>query len=321
MRDAVIEKQDLLAVDDLTISFGEPVVKGLSLRLAPGEVLALVGESGSGKTITCLALLGLLPPTARRSGSIHLSGRFVSNLSEEAFTTHRGRLTSIVFQDPRKHLDPSMRIGAQIEEVLRLVGGIPAGRTRERCLELLESVGLEAERVAVSFPHELSGGMCQRASIALAISCDPALLIADEPTTALDASVQRSILDLLLDIVGSRGMGMIFVTHDLRAVDYVPDTVAVMLGGHIVEQGPRDAVLSAPLHPYTRLLIDSIPDEHFLFRPRSATERPPIPGGCPFLGRCQYTLAECSASVPMLRKLGDQKVRCIRSEAFVGATA
>ena len=307
----------ILTVEGLTVSFQEPVVRDLSLRLDPGEVLTLVGESGSGKTITCLALLGLLPPSAKRTGSICIAGNPVSAFSEEEFSALRGRTAAMIFQEPRKHLDPSMKMGDQIEEVLRYSGGLSRAFARERSRELLDSVGLDASRVAASFPHELSGGMCQRAAIALAISCDPALLLADEPTTALDASIQRSVLDLLLEIVDSRGMGMIFVTHDLRAVSYVADTVAVMLEGLIVERGPRDDILSRPLHPYTRLLIDSIPGKGFLARKRSRTGVPRVPGGCPFFNRCPVSIPECAKSLPPETEAGGRAHRCLRPGAWL----
>jgi len=306
----------LLSVDDLVVSFERPVVRGLSLRLESGKVLALVGESGSGKTMSCLTILGLLPQNARHSGSVRLSGEKLADFSEEDLAKRRRRRVAMVFQEPRAYLDPSMKIGDQIREILRFNLGQSRREAARRCPVLLESVGLGASRVASAYPQELSGGMCQRASIALAISCDPSLLIADEPTTALDASVQRSILDLLLDTVTERRMGMIFVTHDLRAADYVADTVAVMLDGLIVEEGKSSDVLSSPLHPYTRLLLDSLPDEGFLSRKRPMDEAPAAPGGCPFSGRCPLAESACRASLPPLfSHPRGRKARCIKAGA------
>jgi oligopeptide/dipeptide ABC transporter ATP-binding protein len=308
-------KVPLLRIEDLVVAFEKPVVRGLSFVLGAGQVLALVGESGSGKTMTCLAILGLLPGSAKVSGSVALSGRELMGLSEDELARHRQREAALIFQEPRAYLDPSMKVGSQIEELLILKLGLSGSAARRRRRELLESVGLPGERPAASFPHELSGGMCQRASIALAISCDPVLLLADEPTTALDASVQRSILDLLLEIVASRSMGLVFVTHDLRAVDYVADRVAVMLEGLIVEEGPREEILSRPLHPYTRLLLDSLPGEGFLARKRPGTEVAAAKDGCPFAGRCAIAIPDCSTSLPVLGEVGPGRgVRCIRAE-------
>lgn len=308
----------VLEVEGLEVGFpgsgsahGVQAVRGLGFRVLPGQVLGLVGESGSGKTLSCLAVLGLLPGNAIRRGRISLGGEPLSSLEEKDLAALRGRRAAIVFQEPRKHLDPSMRIGAQMEEILRHNLGSSRREARARTHDLLASVGLEPRRVAASWPHELSGGMCQRVSIAMAVSCGPELLVADEPTTALDASVQRSILDILRVTVDKGAMGMILVTHDLRAVSYAADEVAVMLGGLIVEQGPCKEIISFPLHPYTRILMDCLPSADFRSRRAGRAETPPPGPACPLSGRCPREIPSCSLELPALMALeGGRKLRC-----------
>ncbi len=307
----------VLDVRDLRLSFAAPVVRGVSFAVDSGFTTAIVGESGSGKTLSCLSLLGIEPPGAAVEGSAILDGQELIGAQESELCRVRSRKIGFVFQAPRAYMNPSRRVGSQIEETAMRGLGIGRREASERGLALLDAAGLDAARVARSYPHELSGGMCQRVSIVLAICCDPLLLIADEPTTALDASIQRSILDVLLGLVKDRGMGMIFVTHDLRAVDYVADTVQVMLSGLIVEAGPRRLILGKPAHPYTKLLLESLPEDDFLAhrehrRLSSEGEGPTqIGASCPFLSRCPNAAPSCAAREPALRLMNDGRLlRC-----------
>jgi ABC-type dipeptide/oligopeptide/nickel transport system ATPase component len=233
-------------------------VGGVSFSIARGETLALVGESGSGKTSTALALLRLYDgvPGARVSGRILLEGRDLAQLSERELRSVRGARVSMVFQEPSSALDPVFSVGDPIVETLRAHRDLSRREARARAIELLRNTGVaDPERVFASYPHELSGGMRQRALIAAAIACDPVLLLADEPTSALDATVQAEILELLCALQAASGMGMLFITHDLALVARIAQRTAVMHEGRIVEQGPTDQVLRAPSHPYTAELV------------------------------------------------------------------
>lgn len=308
----------LLSVEGLRVAFDRPVVRGVSFDVYPGSVTALVGESGSGKTVSCLSALGLQPPGAEVAGLSRFRGRDLSGLGPAELRSLRAGGVGFVFQDPRKYLDPSMRVGEQLARAIRFGKGSPRATAANMALALLASVGLDAERAYAAYPHELSGGMCQRAFIALAISCGPALLVADEPTTALDASVQRSVLDLLLGLVRERGMGMVLVTHDLRAVAYAADRVYVMLAGLVMESGTKEALITNPAHPYTRLLLDSLPGEDFVARKASRdaarSAETAIRGflsGCPFADRCPMAESECRVGVPpLVSGPGGSALRC-----------
>lgn len=256
-----------LEISDLVVEFGagqdaRRVVDGVSLRILPGETFALVGESGSGKSITASSILGLLPDDAVvAGGSIRLAGDEVVGLSEARLRSFRGRRAGMVFQNPLSSLDPSFRVDNQVREVVHLHRP-DAGRREQEAVarEWLERVGIrDPERVLASYPHELSGGMRQRVMIAIAMLSGPDLLIADEPTTALDAVVQKQILDLLRNVVAESGASLLIITHDFGVVSYLADRVAVMKDGRIVEQGPRDDVLDRPQDEYTRRLIDAVP--------------------------------------------------------------
>ncbi|MFT4216101.1 MAG: ABC transporter ATP-binding protein [Micropruina sp.] len=249
----------LLEVTDLSVSFGRRrrvAVEGVSFTLDAGQRLGIIGESGSGKTVTALAVLGLLPDNAQVAGSVRLAGRELIGLDDAAHARLRGDLVSMVFQEPMTALDPTMRVGRQVAEVLRLHASERAGATRARVIEMLGRVGLaDAERVADSFPHQLSGGQRQRCLMAMALINSPDLVICDEPTTALDVTVQARVLALLDEVLTAEGAACLFISHDLAVVSHVCSDVLVMLDGRIVEAGPVAKLFTAPEHPYTRGLV------------------------------------------------------------------
>jgi oligopeptide/dipeptide ABC transporter ATP-binding protein len=300
-------------VVDLVKHFG-PVhaVDGLSLEVAPGEVVALVGESGSGKSTVGRLIVRLLDPT---SGQVLLGGVDVSALSRRALRPHR-RTVSIVFQDPASSLDPRMSVGDLVAEPLRLHGVARAERA-DKVRAMLEKVGMRPG-VAERYPHELSGGQRQRVSIARALITRPSLLVADEPTSALDVSVQASVLNLLADLQRDLGFACLFITHDLSAVEYLADEVAVMYLGTLVEQGSRDAVFGSPAHPYTQALLSAAP----LANPREQRARRRVlltgeipsptapPPGCRFHTRCPVAEDRCRTEVPLLRQTSIGQVAC-----------
>ncbi|MDH2444028.1 ABC transporter ATP-binding protein [Amnibacterium sp. CER49] len=259
------QDEAVLSVADLSIAFGQDeadrVVHSVGLDLRAGRVLALVGESGSGKSVTAMSVLGLLPPTAAVTGSIRLEGRELLGADASTLREVRGGRIGTVFQEPGSAFDPVYSIGDQIAEALAAHGRRRSrAETAERIVELLTSVGLrEPERIARSFPHELSGGQLQRAMIAMAISCDPVALIADEPTTALDVTVQAGILDLIRALRDTRGTAVLLITHDMGVVADLADDVLVLRAGEVVERGPVQQVLTAPQHPYTKALLASVP--------------------------------------------------------------
>lgn len=253
--------ETVLSLEDVRIAqrhTGEEIVHGVSFSLESGRVVGLVGESGSGKTLTCRSVLGILPALFEvSSGRIALEGRDIAGFTRRDWERVRGTTVTAVFQDPGSYFDPSLRIGAQIAEVLRVKKGLGRREARRRGLELLESVRLaDPERVWRRYPHELSGGMLQRALIASALALEPTILIADEVTTALDVTVQAEILDLLQDLTTERGLALVLVSHDLAVVAQSTDEVLVLRHGEVVEQGPTSRILFAPEHPYTRLLVE-----------------------------------------------------------------
>jgi oligopeptide/dipeptide ABC transporter ATP-binding protein len=300
-------------VENLVKHFG-PVraVDGVSLRVDPGRVVALVGESGSGKSTVGRLIVRLLEPT---DGVVRLAGADVSHLSRRAMRPHR-RTVSIVFQDPASSLDPRLTVGGIVGEPLRLHG--VSGRDRStRVGEMLEQVGLRSG-VAERYPHELSGGQRQRVSIARALVTNPSLLVADEPTSALDVSVQASVLNLLADLQRDLGFACLFITHDLSAVEYLADEVAVMYLGKIAERGPREQIFNAPKHPYTQALLSAVlvpdpPTQRARRRVLLSGEIPsPIspPDGCRFHTRCPVAEDRCRTEVPELRDVAGSLVAC-----------
>jgi oligopeptide/dipeptide ABC transporter ATP-binding protein len=299
----------LLEVEALAVAFGTTTaVDGISFDVGKGETLGLVGESGCGKSTTALALMRLLRE-ARIKGSARLGGEDLMMLDEAGIRKRRGADIAMIFQDPATALHPMIRVGDQIIEVLRAHLDITRGEARERAIELLRKVGIAAPEQRVdAYPHEMSGGMCQRVMIAIAIACSPRLLLADEPTTALDVTVQAQILDLLRDVAGEAGMGVILITHDLGVVAGMTDRVAVMYAGKIVELAPTEALFAEPKHPYTNGLLNCIPkldsgwDEPVPAIPGSVQGAMELTG-CRFAPRCALASAACAAE-PRLRETG-----------------
>ncbi|MEW6218685.1 MAG: ABC transporter ATP-binding protein [Thermodesulfobacteriota bacterium] len=301
----------LLAVQDLAIGFRSrhglvPVVLDVSLAIAPGETLCLVGESGCGKTVTALALLGLLPrPSAGITGGrIFLDGQDLVGLSEEEWRAVRGRRIAMVFQEPMTSLNPVFTVGDQIGEAITVHERLPAAEVRARVISLLADVGIPApeERLG-DYPHQLSGGQRQRVMIAMALACRPQLLVADEPTTALDVTVQAQILALFADLKARHRQALLYITHDLGVVAHIADRVAVMYAGIIVEEGSRPQIFQAPAHPYTRGLLASRPDrslrgQRLVTIPGSVPDPAERPAGCPFHPRCPHAITSCHTDFP-----------------------
>jgi len=308
----------LLDIQDLRIDFGTTrVVDGVSLAIDEGQTLGLVGESGCGKSVTALSIGRLLatPPARHAGGRILLGGQEVLTLSSSGLRSIRGRVVSYIFQEPGASLNPVRRIGAQVLESLRLHA--PSRATEAEVVRRLAGVGIPApDQRARDYPHQLSGGMQQRVMIALALASEPRLLVADEPTTALDATVQAQIMDLLLDVQRRTGMAILLITHNLGLVADVARRVAVMYAGQIVEEAPARHLLSQPVHPYTRALIRSVP-EIGVDRERlpALPGQVPVPGrwpdGCRFAPRCPSALASCATSPPGLEPVAPgHRVRC-----------
>ncbi|MBS7699634.1 MULTISPECIES: ABC transporter ATP-binding protein [unclassified Chelatococcus] len=298
----------LLAIDNLRITIaGVDVVDGVSLTADAGRILAIVGESGCGKSLTALSILRLLPKAARiTEGAIDLDGTDLIRISDDELQSVRGNRASIIFQEPIASLNPLMRVGAQVEEALRLHRGMSHSEARREAVGMLASVGIpEPERRARQYPFELSGGMCQRVMIAAALICRPRLLIADEPTTALDVTIQAQILDLMKRLRDEVGTSIIIITHDMGVVAEMADDVAVMYGGRVVERGTADAVFSTPAHPYTRLLLATVPrlDGHRKEILRTIEGIVPSvdqwPQGCRFRSRCPLESAICETRPPL----------------------
>ena len=298
-----------LAIRDLRIRIaGVDVVDGVSLSVAPGKILAVVGESGCGKSLTALSILQLLPKAARIvGGAIHLDGQELTALAEPALQAIRGNSVSIIFQEPIASLNPLMRVGAQVEEALKIHRGLSDAQARQQAISMLERVGISDPEVrARQFAFELSGGMCQRIMIAAALVCRPRLLIADEPTTALDVTIQAQILDLMKRLRDEIGTSILLITHDMGVVADMADEVAVMYGGRVVESGPVDTIFAAPAHPYTRLLLETVPklDGQRKTLLRTIEGAVPAadawPAGCRFQTRCPLASAQCAQRPDLL---------------------
>jgi len=307
-----------LEVEDLETAFATEegtvvAVRGISFRVGPGETLGLVGESGSGKSITALSIIRLLPASARIvGGRITLGEIDLLSLSQKEMRRVRGHRIGMVFQDSMTSLNPVLTVGRQITEALEAHQGVPAGDARRRALELLEEVGVpEPERRLSQYPHQLSGGLRQRVAVAVALAPGPQVLIADEPTTALDVTIQAQLLELLKHEQRARMMALVLITHDLGVVAGMADTVAVMYAGRIVEVGPTRQLFTEPRHPYTVGLLEAVPRIDGQLRQRL----PAIPGspppitelavGCPFQPRCPLALERCETEIPALEEVGE----------------
>ncbi len=312
----------VLDVDDLRVEFNiqgvwRRAVDGVSFALRPAETLALVGESGCGKSVTAMSVMRLLPPAAARiAGSVRLEGVDLATLPETRLERLRGDRVAMVFQEPMTSLNPVMTIGAQVAETLRLHRGLSRREARQRALAVLDEVKIPsiAQRYD-DYPHQFSGGMRQRVTIALAIACNPAVLLADEPTTALDVTIQAQVLGLLADLQARHGTALLFITHNLGVVAQIADRVAVMYAGQIVEQAPVGAVFAEPAHPYTRALFAAIPR---MDRPAASLAAipgrvPPLdamPEGCRFRPRCPWAGPGCEAPQVLAEAAPGHLARC-----------
>jgi oligopeptide/dipeptide ABC transporter ATP-binding protein len=312
----------LLDVRDLRVSVpgrdrAVQIVDGIDFTVAAGSVFGLAGESGCGKTMTALALLGLLPPTAQTAGTAVFDGRDLLRLRPNELRAIRGRKLAMVFQDPNASLHPMLSIERQMTEHLRTHLRMDRAQAHQRAVELLEQVRIpDPESALRAFPHQFSGGMRQRIQIAMALACEPELLIADEPTTALDVTVQAGILRLLDGLRRSRGLAIILITHDLGVLSALADTVTVMYAGRIVETGATADVIQHSRHPYTRGLLESLPHPDAANEPlvpiRGAPPSPAQrPSGCAFHPRCAFTLDSCRSELPALVDLpGGRRLAC-----------
>jgi peptide/nickel transport system ATP-binding protein len=313
-----------LSIDLPTSDGARRIVREASFTLDRGQTLGIVGESGSGKTMTALALMGLLPDGAMTSGAILFEGRDLTKLSESAMQILRGDRIAMIFQEPMTALNPLHAIGSQIAEPLILHRGLSKAAAQAEAVQLLQRVGLpDPARRARAYPHELSGGQRQRAMIAMALSCGPRLIIADEPTTALDVTVQAQILDLIADLGAQSDMALILVSHDLAVIAQNCERVMVMYGGMTMESGRTADVLARPAHPYTKALLEARPrvgaarGERLRAIPGSAPSAGSAPKGCPFAGRCPMTIAACGDAVPAPVVVGPDHIsRCIRIDAM-----
>ncbi len=312
----------LLDVRGLSVAFDTAggrfnAVDSVDLTVAAGEVLCVVGESGSGKSVSMLAVMGLLPPTATvTSQAMSFRGNDLRTVPPRVRRQLIGRDVAMVFQEPTSSLNPCYAVGWQIGEALRVHAMVPRRQIRARVLDLLGQVGIPApEQRMRSFPHQLSGGLNQRVMIAMAIACNPALLIADEPTTALDVTVQKGVLDLLIGLQRDRAMGLVLITHDMGVVAQTAQRVQVMYAGQVMEEQPADALFAHPRHPYTAALLAALPE-----RAEGQKRLPTIPGmvpgiadrpgGCLFAPRCRFRTMRCNFERPEVRSVMGAKVRC-----------
>ncbi|WP_462408799.1 ABC transporter ATP-binding protein [Neobacillus sp. Marseille-QA0830] len=320
-----MSKKPILQINDLKVSFlsGKeflPAVDGVSFHLNEGEILGIVGESGSGKSVTSLAAMGLIPspPGKVEKGEIQFEGNDLTKLSEKEWRKIRGNQISMIFQEPMTSLNPLFTIGNQLMEAIRLHTALPKSEGKKRSLDLLKLVGIpRAEGILKEYPHQLSGGMRQRVMIAMAMACNPRVLIADEPTTALDVTIQAQILALMKDLNHKTKTSIILITHDLGVVAEICQRVVVMYAGQIVEQGDVRKILKDPQHPYTKGLLRSVPDlREKKDRLYSIPGTVPLPGsvksGCRFAPRCQEVFGQCQMESPELYKSekDGHEVRC-----------
>ncbi len=313
----------LLEIDNLAISFergAKPAVRGLSLRLEAGELLGVVGESGSGKSLSALSLMGLLPPAASLDGgSIRLKGQELTTLPPDARRELCGHHLGMVFQEPLTALNPVLTIGEQVEEIFRLRGGLGRTEAKAATLEMLAKVGLaNPTEAASSYPHRFSGGMRQRVVIAIALALNPEILVADEPTTALDPTIAAQILALLANLTAEKNSAVLFITHNLRLLHGLAKRVLVMYTGLALEEAPVPRIFEHPAHPYTQGLLKALPpglNEALPERLSQIAGAPPVlgawPAGCPFAPRCSQAWELCRKDLPPLYELGEgHRVRC-----------
>jgi peptide/nickel transport system ATP-binding protein len=304
-------------------------VRDVSFSLEKGETLGIVGESGCGKSITAMAIMGLLPEGARVEGSIHFAGEDLTAKNDRQMGAIRGDRIGMIFQEPMTALNPVHSVGRQVAEPLRLHRGFSAAQARTEAIALLDRVGIpDAARRIDAYPHQFSGGQRQRVTIAMALACGPQLLIADEPTTALDVTIQKQILELIRELVAERGMGLILISHDLGVIAQNVSRMLVMYGGSVVEDGPTREVFAHRIHPYTLGLFAARPNLRLAKATRLATiagtvpDLADLPPGCPFAGRCAFAIPECHVTVPPPFVVGpDHHARCIRLDAVAAARA
>lgn len=292
------------------------VVDGVDFSIRAGETLGVVGESGCGKSVTSLSIMRLLPPNGNSGGTIRFNGKNVLELSEKEMQSVRGNEIAMIFQEPMTSLNPLHTVGKQIEEAVILHTGASQQQAKERAIAMLKAVGMpRAEEIYGEFPHQLSGGMRQRVMIAMAMSCDPKLIIADEPTTALDVTIQAQILDLMRDLKEKTGTSIMLITHDLGVVAEMCDRVIVMYAGQVVEETDVETLFENPKHPYTIGLMNSIPElederEYLETIPGSVPLAHQMPKGCRFAPRCSKVMPVCEEKAPELLQLEGHKCRC-----------
>ena len=312
------QNNTLLSVEDLRVYFRSEdevarAVDGVTFHVRPRETLCLVGESGCGKTVTALSILGLIPrpPGEIAGGRILFNGQNLIACGEEELQRIRGNHIAMVFQEPLTSLNPVFTIGDQIAEAIEVHKNLPGDVIRQRCVKLLHDVGIPSPQERLGdYPHQLSGGQRQRVMIAMALACDPDLIIADEPTTALDVTVQAQILKLMADIQQKRAMSILYITHDLGVVAKVADRVCVMYAGMVAEQGSREQIFNQPRHPYTRALMAALPHrskrgQRLYSIPGSVPNPAYKPAGCPFHPRCQHALESCRKLPPAMCDYGN----------------
>jgi oligopeptide/dipeptide ABC transporter ATP-binding protein len=319
----LLEVRDLQTTFDLSKTLSICAVDGVSFEVHAGETLAIVGESGSGKSVTSLSIMGLLPKDIGRvsAGSIKLQGREITQLSDAEMREIRGKEIGMIFQEPMTSLNPVHTIGQQIAEMVIRHQNLSKSKARARAIEMLELVGIPEPTTRVdNYPHEMSGGMRQRAMIAMALSCEPRILIADEPTTALDVTIQAQMLELMQDLQSKLGMAIIFITHDLGVVAEVADRVVVMYGAQVVETASVEDIFRNPRMPYTAGLMNSIPrlgssinKKRLEAIPGTVPALTSLPEGCRFHPRCAFATDACTADLPPLEEASDgHTIRCVR---------